>query len=77
MAVSRKPNYGPKAGDFIEGDVIYVSKAAVALVQADIDELQTRGTIILLDNDGTNTYAALGYASEVPAGWTEGSFTVA
>jgi hypothetical protein len=77
MAVSRKPNFGPKVGDFIEGDVIYVTKAAAELVQEDINELQLRGTIILLENDGTNTYAALGYASEVPTGWTEGSFTVA
>jgi len=68
----------PEAGSFIEGgSVIFVRKAATSLTEADVLELQAEGVIIMLENDGTNTYAALGYASEAPAGWTVGTFAVA
>ena len=64
-------------------DVASAKELALGLTDADVkfraaaEDLQSEGTIVILENDGTTVFAALGYAGEAPAGWAVGSFTVA
>jgi len=71
----------PETGSWTEGALTYVFKAEAALTDdLSVKELEQFGTIVILENDGVNTMAALGYAADpvsiAAAGWTVGSFAV-
>jgi len=72
----------PETGSWTEAELTYVYKAEAALVDdSSVKELEQFGTIVILENNGTNTMAALGYAADpvaiAAAGWTVGTFAVA